>query len=153
MSAAKSSASRQPGTSRSGPKTLPTSQDVAAFIASRASPQQTAELVALQAIFERVTGETATMWGPSIVGYGRYRYCYASGRTGESCVTGFSIRGREWVVYLVAAGPQQAALLPRFGPHKRGKACLYFKRLADVDLQVLEALVSDSVAEVRQRHP
>jgi hypothetical protein len=93
------------------------------------------------------------MWGPSIVGYGSYSYRYDSGRTGESCLTGFAVRGRELVVYLVADSPGQQALLERLGPYKMGKACLYIKRLADLDLAVLEALVSESVAEVKRRHP
>jgi NAD(P)-dependent dehydrogenase (short-subunit alcohol dehydrogenase family) len=93
------------------------------------------------------------MWGPSIVGYGRYTYRYASGTSGESCVTGFAIRGRDLVVYLVAESPRQEALLARLGKHKLGKACLYLKRVADVDLAVLESLVAEAVAEVRRRHP
>lgn len=92
------------------------------------------------------------MWGPSIVGFGSYSYKYESGRTGESCLTGFAVRGKELVVYLVAESPEQQALLARLGKHKMGKACLYFKRLADLDAKVLEALVAASVAETRRRH-
>jgi hypothetical protein len=92
------------------------------------------------------------MWGPSIVGYGSYRYTYESGRTGAAPLAGFALRGRELVVYLLAEGEGQQTLLSRLGKHKMGKACLYFKRLADLDGSVLEQLVAGSVAEVKQRY-
>ena len=92
------------------------------------------------------------MWGPSIVGYGSYRYTYESGRTGEAPLTGFAIRGRELVVYISAEGQEQRSLLSRLGKHKMGKTCLYFKQLADLDESVLEKLVAGSVAGVRRRY-
>jgi hypothetical protein len=134
-------------------KTQATAASVDEYLASRASPDQLADCQILMAMLGRVTGEAPRMWGPSIVGYGRYTYRYASGTSGESCVTGFAIRGRDLVVYLVAESPRQEALLARLGKHKLGKACLYLKRLADVDLAVLESLVAEAVAEVRRRHP
>jgi hypothetical protein len=134
-------------------KTQATAASVDEYLASRASPDQLADCQILMAMLGRVTGEAPRMWGPSIVGYGRYTYRYASGTSGESCVTGFAIRGRDLVVYLVAESPRQEALLARLGKHKFGKACLYLKRLADVDLAVLESLVAEAVAEVRRRHP
>ena len=99
------------------------------------------------ALLQKVTRQPPTMWGPSIVGYGVYRYTYESGRTGEAPVAGFAIRGRELVVYLVAEGDKQKSLLSKLGKHKMGKACLYFKRLADLDRSVLEQLVANSVAQ------
>ena len=134
-------------------KTKPTAASVDEVLAARARPEQLADCKALMALLKRVTKQAPKMWGPSIVGYGSYSYRYDSGRTGESCLTGFAVRGRELVVYLVADGPGQQALLERLGPYKMGKACLYIKRLADLDLAVLEALVSESVAEIKRRHP
>lgn len=134
-------------------KTQPTQASVAGYLDARATPEQRLDCEALMGVLSRVTGSPPTMWGPSIVGFGRYAYTYASGRTGEACLTGFAVRGRELVVYLVASGPHQDQLLPRLGKHKLGKACLYFKRLADLDLAILEQLVLESVAEVRRRHP
>jgi hypothetical protein len=93
------------------------------------------------------------MWGPSIVGYGSYTYRYESGRSGEACLTGFAVRDGELVVYLVAESPEQVGLLARLGRHRKGKSCLYFKRLAELDAKVLEALIAGSVAEVRRRYP
>lgn len=133
-------------------KTQPTSASVEAYLASRASPEQLADCQALMALLARVTKQAPKMWGPSIVGYGSYSYRYESGRTGESCLTGFAVRGKDLVVYLVAESPEQQALLTRLGKHKMGKACLYFKRLADLDTRVLETLVSASVAETERRH-
>ena len=106
----------------------------------------------LMALLHRVTQEPPTMWGPSIVGYGRYRYTYDSGRTGEMPVVGYAIRGRELVLYVTAESDAQQALLARLGPHKMGKSCLYVKRLADLDVGVLEQIVAGSVAEVRRRY-
>jgi hypothetical protein len=91
------------------------------------------------------------MWGPSIVGYGSYHYTYESGRTGDMCLAGFAIRGRELVVYLDAEGREQEALLSKLGKHKMGKSCLYFKRLTDLDKTVLEQLVANSVLKVTRR--
>lgn len=133
-------------------KTKPTAASIDAYLESRASPVQLADCKTLMAMLQRVTKEQPKMWGPSIVGYGSYSYRYESGRTGESCVTGFAVRGRELVVYLVAESPDQQELLAKLGKHKIGKSCLYLKRLADIDLKVLQALVSKSVSEVRRRH-
>ena len=133
-------------------KTKASDASIDEYLASRASAEQLADCKALMAILKRVTRQPPKMWGPSIVGYGSYRYTYDSGRTGESCLTGFAVRGKEVVVYLVAEGQDQEALLSKLGKHKMGKSCLYFKRLADLDTKVLEALVAGSVAELRRRH-
>jgi hypothetical protein len=134
------------------PKTRPTGASVADYIASRATDEQRTDCKALMAMFERVTGEKPRMWGPSIVGYGSYRYTYPSGTTGTSALTGFAIRAKELVVYLVAEADGQQTLLARLGKHRMGKACLYFRRLEDLDPSVLEQLVAGSVAEVRRRY-
>ena len=134
-------------------KTKPTAASIDDHLESRTSPEQLADCKTLMAMLKRVTKEQPKMWGPSIVGYGSYSYRYESGRTGESCATGFAVRGRELVVYLVAESPEQRELLARLGKHKIGKSCLYLKRLADVDTKVLEALVAGSVAEIKRRHP
>ena len=122
------------------------------YIASRANEQQRTDCQELMVLLKMVTQQPARMWGPSIVGYGSYRYTYESGRTGEAPLAGFAIRGRELVVYLVAEGDRQRSLLSKLGKHKMGKACLYFKQLADLDKSVLKQLVTNSVAEVRRRY-
>ena len=134
-------------------KTKATEANVDDYIASRASEEQRSDCNALMSILRKVTGEQPKLWGPSIVGYGTYEYKYESGRTGHSCMTGFAIRGREIVVYLTAEGKEQAALLSKLGKHKMGKSCLYFRRLSDLDVGVLEKLVAGSLAELRRRYP
>jgi len=133
-------------------KTKPTDARVEDYIASRANAQQRTDCRELMALFKKVTRHAPRMWGPSIVGYGSYRYTYESGRTGEAFLTGFAIRGRELVVYLVAEGEEQQSLLSKLGKHRMGKACLYFKQLADIDRLALETLVVGSVADVRRRY-
>jgi hypothetical protein len=133
-------------------KTKATDASVEDYIASRANAEQRADCKTLMSIFKTVTGQSPKMWGPSIVGYGSYRYTYESGRKGEICLTGFAIRGRELVVYLVLEGKEQEALLSKLGKHRMGKSCLYFKRLADLDRSVIEQLVASSVAELRRRY-
>ena len=134
-------------------KTKPTDASVDEYLASRASPEQLTDCKAIMAMCKRVTKQQPKMWGPSIVGYGSYTYTYASGHSGQACLAGFAIRGKELVVYLSAENPGQVELLAKLGKHKMGKACLYFKRLADLDATVLEALIAGSVAEVKRRYP
>lgn len=133
-------------------KTKATEASVTDYIASRASEAQAKDCARLIELLGAITESQPRMWGPSIVGFGSYRYRYDSGHEGESCLTGFAIRKAELVVYLTAETPDQGVLLSRLGKHKMGKSCLYFKRLADLDAAVLESLVAGSVAEVRRRH-
>jgi hypothetical protein len=133
-------------------KTKPTDASVEDYIASRANAQQCTDCRELMVLFEKVTRHSPRMWGPSMVGYGSYRYTYDSGRTGEAPLAGFAVRGRELVVYLMADGEEQRSLLSKLGKHKMAKSCLYFKQLADLDRSVLEKLVVASVAEARRRY-
>lgn len=135
-----------------GNKTLATDASVDAHLAAVASDGQRQDCAALIELMGRVTQQPPTMWGPSIVGFGSYHYRYESGREGDACLTGFAVRKHEIAVYLVASGPDQDALLARLGRHRMGKACLYLRRLADVDAAVLEQLVAGAVAEVRRLH-
>ena len=134
-------------------KTAPTDASVAQHLdAKAANAAQRADADALVALMARITGEPATLWGPSIVGFGRYRYTYASGRSGEAPLAGFAVRGRDLVVYLDCESDAQQALLGRLGKYKMGKSCLYLRQLADVDMAVLEQLVRDTIAQVRERY-
>ena len=134
-------------------KTKPTDADIDEYLASRASPEQMVDCKAIMAMCKRVTKQKPSMWGPSIVGYGKYTYKYESGHSGEAPMTGFAIRGKELVVYVIAETPEQVELLAKLGKHKMGKSCLYIKRLTDLDAKVLEAIIAGSVAEVRRRYP
>jgi hypothetical protein len=133
-------------------KTKPTDASVDDYIASRANAQQEKDCRELMALFRKISGQKPRMWGPSIVGYGRYKYTNSSGRPAEVPVACFAIRGRDLVVYVYAEGPKQKALLSRVGKHKMGKSCLYFRQLADLDKSVLEQLVVGSLAEFKSQH-
>ena len=122
-------------------KTKPTEVDVGDFIAAVEKPGPRPDAVILRDVLERVTGEPATMWGPTIVGFGSYHYRYASGHEGDACRVGFSPRSANLVLY-VGGFPEYDGLLGRLGKHKRSKACLYLNKLADVDLTVLEEIVA-----------
>src|SRR5262245_9217123 len=94
-------------------KTKFTGASVADYIASRASEQQRADCKKLMALLKRVTKQSPKMWGPSIVGYGSYRYTYESGHSGEAPLTGFAIRGRDLVLYLMAETDELKSLLSK----------------------------------------
>jgi len=136
-------------------KTKPTVVSVRDFIATVADAERQRDCEALVPILERLTGSPPVMWGSSIVGFGRYEYPLASGKTGEWCITGFSPRKSDLTLYLLAGFEQRGtqALLAKLGKHKLGKVCLYLKRLDDVDLAVLEPLIAESIAETRRRYP
>lgn len=133
-------------------KTKPTRASVARFLDAIADAQRRADCRAILALMKTITGKPAVLWGSSIVGFGTYHYTYASGHSGDWPRTAFSPRKGDISVYLVAAGPKQKELLAKLGRHKMGKACLYIRRLADIDIKVLEALIRDSVDEVKRRH-
>ncbi len=133
-------------------KTRPGNASVDAYLAAIADDARRGDCRILVDLMSRVSGEPATMWGPGIVGFGSYHYRYDSGREGDMAAIGFSSRKGDISVYLTAAGNDQDALLAQLGRHKMAKACLYIRRLADVDLAVLEQLLRGSLAEVRRRY-
>ena len=126
-------------------KTKPTEVNVDAFLDSVANPVRRADGKVLRALMERVTGQPAVMWGPSIVGFGSYHYRYASGHEGDMCCVAFSPRVANLVIY-VGGFPEYEALLAKLGKHKRSKACLYVNKLADVDPAVLEEIARRTYA-------
>ena len=126
-------------------KTRPTMVSVDAFLDAVNHPVRREDGRALRALMERVTGEPAVMWGPSIVGFGTYHYRYASGHAGDMCRVGFSPRSAKLVLY-VGGFPEYDALLATLGKHTSSRACLYLGKLTDVDLGVLEEIVRRSYA-------
>lgn len=133
-------------------KTKPTDASVESYLAAIADEARRQDCEALAKLMSKATQQPPKMWGTSIVGFGRYRYKYDSGREGESCLTGFASRKGDISVYLMASFPERDALLAKLGKHKTGKGCLYLRRLGDVDLAVLEQLVAGSVAATQQRY-
>lgn len=134
-------------------KTKPTKLNVAAFIDALTDQTRRADARALVKLMQRAAGETPKMWGPAIIGFGRYHYTYDSGREGDMPLIGFSPRKGATVLYNVTGFSDSEALLAKLGKHTTGKACLYIKKLANVDQKVLEALVVKSVAAMRARYP
>ena len=125
---------------------VPTSADVDAFMDAVPDEHRRSDVRELCELMHSVTGEPPAMWGPSIVGFGSYHYRYESGRAGDAPLAAFSPRKANLVVYLVGGFEDRyPKLLDKLGPHKAGKACLYLKRLGDVDLHVLRQLVERSM--------
>lgn len=131
-------------------KTKPTEQSVEAFLEGIADPQQRADSQAIARMMQEVSGAAPRMWGAAIVGYGDRHYQYASGRSGDWFVIGFSPRKQNLTIYAYGYLEQYADLLARLGKHTTGKGCLYIKRLAAVDQGVLRALLEESVARAAQ---
>jgi hypothetical protein len=129
-------------------KTKATTASVDAFLDAIPDPQRRADAGALRALMERVSGEPAAMWGPSIVGFGSHHYKYESGREGDICRIGFSPRAKELVLY--GGFLRLPERLARLGKYRAGKGCLYIKRLADVDVAELEAMAADAWAAKRE---
>ena len=132
-------------------KTKATKVSPKAFIDAVENEQRRKDAHELAAMMKKITGKPPVMWGGSIVGFGRYRYKYASGHEGEICLTGFSPRKQHLVVYL-GPGLDNAALTAKLGKHKRGKGCLYINKLDDVDRGVLRELIAHSMTQLRKRH-
>ena len=134
-------------------KTKPTGVAVDAFIDAVAHPQRREDARRVRAMMERLSGQPAAMWGPSIIGFGSYHYKYDSGREGTMCRLGFSPRKAELVLYVLTEAADQDPLLARLGKHKTGKCCLYIKKLADVDEAVLEELIAGTLAYMNEKYP
>ena len=126
-------------------KTQPTNQDPVAFLDRIEDPQRRADCHAVLAMMQKATGAPPVMWGAAIVGFGCYRYKYASGHSGEWPVIGFSPRKNDLTLYMMPGFETQGALMAKLGKHKTGKSCLYLKRLSDVDRPTLETLIANSV--------
>ena len=129
-------------------KTKINKADAASYIAASAKPADGAVLSALMA---RVSAEAPTMWGSSIVGFGRRTYPLAGGKTGEICAMGFSPRKGALVLYLEHAEGWEERL-SRLGKHSTGQACLYINKLADIDLSVLKQLLECTIANLASKN-
>ncbi len=137
---------------RPGRKTVATGADAAAFLAAVPNPVRRADGLALCAMMARETGEEAVVWGPSIIGFGRYAYRLANGRVAEQFLTGFAPRKAALVIYVMSGFASYESLLAMLGRHGTGRSCLYVTRLADVDMAILQELVRRSVAHMRVKH-
>jgi hypothetical protein len=136
-------------------KTKPAELSVSDYLNAIEDETRRKDCEKLSALMKKLTKCKAIMWGSSIVGFDSYHYEYASGHQGDSCLVGFSSRKGDISIYLVCGYDSDEAkkLLSQLGKHKIGKACLYIKRLSDIDLAILEKLAALSMAETRRRHP
>ncbi len=140
----------------SGNKTQATAADVAAFLAAVEPLRKREEALRLDALFQEVTGFAPVLWGPSIVGFGRYHYVYDSGREGDFLATGFSPRKAAHSIYILPGYSVFGEILGRLGTYRIGKSCLYVNTLADIDETVLAELIAAGLADLGRRwtvHP
>ena len=134
-------------------QTQPTPEDVEAFLDAVEPERRREDAQTLNALFQRVTGWSPVMWGPSMIGYGQYHYRYESGREGDFLATGFSPRKTSLSIYIMPGYGEYGAILDRLGKHKTGKSCLYVTNLADVDLDVLAELIQAGLDDLGRKWP
>lgn len=140
-------------------KTKPTEISVAEFIAGVEPEAKREDALVLDALFRKVTGAEPQMWGPTIIGYGAYRTTYASGRDVHWMRSGFSPRKAKHSLYFMggycdeASGKRRDEQLARLGKHSTGKSCVYVKKLADIDLAVLEEIIAEDWATMARIYP
>ena len=134
-------------------KTQPTTQSVPDFLASIEHPTRRADALTLDRLFQDITGFTPVMWGPTIVGYGRYSYTYKSGHSGTALATGFSPRKAALSIYIMPGYADFGPILDRLGKYKKGKSCLYVNKLADIDTDVLAELIRAGLRDLATRWP
>ena len=134
-------------------KTKPTGQDVEAFLNAISDEKRRRDSFVVLELMKDVTGAEPKMWGSSIVAFGDYHYKYASGREGDWFVTGFSPRKQNLTLYIMSGFDQYDELMSRLGKYTTGKACLYIKKIEDIDLATLKELVAQSVEHMRKTNP
>jgi len=133
-------------------KTAPTGASVEQFLDAVENSVRQHDCRAVMEFMAAETGEAPKMWGPSIIGFGSYRYAYQSGREGEMPLIGVSPRKQSLVLYIMPGFAGSAELLERLGKHKTGKSCLYINKLDDVDNDVLCQLIRESVGAMRAKY-
>ncbi|MEN3327242.1 MAG: hypothetical protein V7638_2049 [Acidobacteriota bacterium] len=131
-------------------KTKPTNQNVKEFLNEISEPERRADCFAVAQIMEGISGEKPKMWGPSIVGFGSYRYKYASGREGDWPMMGFSPRKKDLTLYIMIGFEKHADLMEKLGKHSTGKSCLYIKRLSDVHIPTLKKLIKIGLRDLKE---
>lgn len=134
-------------------KTRPTETDVAEFIEAIEPSRRRAQAKRLDAIFRAATGFAPVIWGSSIIGYGRYRYEYESGRKGEYPATGFAARKANLVLYILPGFAGYGEMLDRLGKYRHGKSCLYLNDLDGVDEAALAGLIKTCIEDLGRRWP
>ena len=127
-------------------KTKPTTRSVELFLDNLIPKQRKKDSWTLYRLMEKITGSQGVLWGTSIIGFGDYHYKYGSGREGDWFLTGFSPRKNALTLYLMCDISHEFIDFSTLGKHKKGKGCLYIKRLDDVDLKALENIIKTSIS-------
>jgi hypothetical protein len=133
-------------------KTTETEASVEDFLNGITDDERREDAFKIAAIMREVTGYEAKMWGPAIIGFGSYHYKYESGREGDAPRAGFSPRAKEFALYLTASFDGRETLLQKFGKHKSAKACIYVKKVKDVDENILREMIKRSVAYITEKY-
>jgi len=133
-------------------KTKQNNASVDGFIASIEDDVRRNDCLELIGIMREVTGAPPRMWGANIVGFGNYRYRYASGREGDWFYSGFSPRKQNLTLYIMSGFKEAGRLLEKIGKHKTGKSCLYIKSLKDIDREVLKDLIRGSIESLNKQY-
>ncbi len=131
-------------------KTTENKNSVKDFIKSVPDEKRQKDATALVKIMKEQTGFEAKMWGPAIIGFGSYHYKYASGHEGDAPLVGFSPRKNEFALYLSSLFDQRDELLKKFGKHKTSKACIYFKKMEDIDVEILKKMITNSLEYMKK---
>jgi len=137
--------------SKSKQKTTETTQSVSGFVKTIEDKQRQKDCFEIIEIIQKQSGFEPKMWGPSIIGFGSYHYKYESGHEGDAPFVGFSPRKSEFALY-IANFDGKEDLLKKFGKHKTAKACVYIKKLEDIDVAVLKKLVTGSVKHYQTKY-
>jgi hypothetical protein len=132
-------------------KTQPTADSVKNYLLGIRNSERRADCEKLIELMSELTGLAPVMWG-SIVGFGQYHYKYESGREGDSLRIGFANRANALTIYIMTGFENADDLLAKLGKFKIGKSCLYIKRLADIDTDVLRRMAQASLAKMRDRY-
>ena len=132
-------------------KTTETTKSVSDFIKAVPDPQRQKDALAVIKIMKEQSGFEPKMWGPAIVGFGSYHYKYESGHEGDAPLVGFSPRKAEFVLY-IPNFEKKEELLKKFGKHKTGKACVYIKKLEDIDIEILKKMVTNSIKHYKAKY-
>ncbi len=127
-------------------KTRETKLSVGSFLNRKADEEKRKDAFSILEMIQRISGKEPKIWGDSIMGFGKVKYRYASGHSGEICLCGFSPRKQQFSLYLTCNPGYFGELLGKPGRYKAGKRCLYIKKRADVDKQVLETLIEKAVS-------
>ena len=133
-------------------KTAPTSLSVTDFINAVDDEQKRKDSFDLVTLMRSISGNEPKMWGPSIIGFGSYHYKYASGHEGDAPLIGFSPRKAAISLYVFTGLDQHKHLLNSLGKFKMGKACIYVKRLSDIDQGQLKALMKETIAYLQSKY-